>query len=92
MDTWSDKTSLHQTTPQVSLGGGVGGDYPVMLKRESLFMDRENQMESHIPSSRLSLYGQELGLGNRSSLMGRTGGPVVTQVCCHLHFHLQTFM
>lgn len=77
MDTWSDKTSLHQTTPQVSLGG----DYPVMLKRESLFMDRENQMDSHIPPSRLSLYGQELGLGNRSSLMGRTGGPVVTQVC-----------
>lgn len=77
MNPWYDKTSLHQTTPQVSLGV----DYPVMLKRESLFLDRENQMESHTPSSRLSLYGQELGLGNRSSLMGRSGGPVVTQVC-----------
>ncbi|KAH6807557.1 RNA-binding KH domain-containing protein [Perilla frutescens var. frutescens] len=75
VDAWSDKTSLHQT-PQTSLGV----DYPVTLKRDSLFLDRESQMESHIPSSRLPLYGQEHGLGNRSSLIGRSGGPVVTQV------------
>lgn len=76
VDAWSDKTSLHQT-PQASLGV----DYSVTLKRESLFLDRESQLESHIPSSRLpSLYGQEHGLVNRSSLIGRSGGPVVTQV------------
>ncbi|KAL1532970.1 RNA-binding KH domain-containing protein [Salvia divinorum] len=75
VDAWSDKTSLHQT-PQASLGV----EYPVALKRESLFLDRESQLESHIPSSRLPLYGQEHGLVNRSSLIGRSGGPVVTQV------------
>lgn len=76
VDAWSDKSSLHQT-PQTSLGV----EYPVTLKRESLFLDRESQIESHIPSSRLPLYGQEHGLGNRSSIIGRSGGPVVTQVC-----------
>lgn len=86
VDAWSDKTSLHQT-PQTSLGA----DYPVSLKRESLFLDRESQIESHI-ASRLPLFGQEHGLVNRSSLIGRTGGPVVTQVCKHLHFHLQLYV
>lgn len=75
VDAWSDKSSLHQT-PQTSLGV----EYPVTLKRESLFLDRESQIESHIPSSRLPLYGQEHGLGNRSSIIGRSGGPVVTQM------------
>lgn len=76
VDAWSDKASL-RATPQTSLGA----DYPVSMKRDSLFLDRENQMESHITSSRLSLYGHEHGLGNRSSIIGRSGGPVVTQVC-----------
>ncbi|KAK6147416.1 hypothetical protein DH2020_018328 [Rehmannia glutinosa] len=77
VDTWSDKTMLHQhATPQTSLGS----DYPVPVKRD-LYFDRETQIESHIPSSRLSsLYGSDHGLGSRSSTIGRAGGPVVTQV------------
>ncbi|KAL8505298.1 hypothetical protein ACS0TY_016511 [Phlomoides rotata] len=75
VDAWSDKTSLH-VTPQTSLGA----DYSVSAKRDSLFMNRESQIESHIAPSRLSLYGTELGLGNHSSIIGRSGGPIVTQV------------
>ncbi|KAI3447331.1 hypothetical protein Pfo_003996 [Paulownia fortunei] len=74
VDSWSDKTLLH-ATPQTSLGA----DYPVSVKRDSLFHERDSQIESHYTSSRLSLYGPEHGLGNRSSI-GRSGGPVVTQI------------
>ncbi|KAK6147432.1 hypothetical protein DH2020_018344 [Rehmannia glutinosa] len=68
VDTWSDKTMLHQhATPQTSLGS----DYPVPVKRD-LYFDRETQIESHIPSSRLSsLYGSDHGLGSRSSTIGQ---------------------
>ncbi|KAG8376401.1 hypothetical protein BUALT_Bualt09G0059600 [Buddleja alternifolia] len=76
-DFLSDRTLLH-TTPQTS---SLGADYPVSVKRESLFLDREREIESHIASSRLSsLYGADHGLGSRSSTIGRSGGPVVTQV------------
>ncbi|KAL2503204.1 RNA-binding KH domain-containing protein PEPPER [Forsythia ovata] len=62
VDTWSDKTMRH-TTPRTSLGN----DYPLQMKRDSLFQDHESQMEAYMPSSRYSLYGSDLGLGNRSS-------------------------
>ncbi|KAI3443410.1 hypothetical protein Pfo_000075 [Paulownia fortunei] len=74
VDTWSDRTLLH-ATPQTSLGA----DYPVSVKRD-LYLDRESQIESHIASSRFSLYGADHGLGSRSSTIGRSGGPVVTQI------------
>ncbi|EYU18213.1 hypothetical protein ABFS82_10G069800 [Erythranthe guttata] len=76
VDTWSDKNMLH-ATPQTSLGG----DYPLSVKRD-LYIDREleSRMESHIASSRLSLYGPDHGLGSRSSTIGRPGGPIVTQI------------
>lgn len=80
VETWSDKTMLH-ATPQTSLGA----DYPVSVKRD-LYLDRESQIESHLGSSRLSLYSQDYGLGSRSSTIGRPGGPVVTQVCVVLSF------
>ncbi|KAL0302596.1 UNVERIFIED_CONTAM: RNA-binding KH domain-containing protein PEPPER [Sesamum angustifolium] len=75
VDTWADKTLLH-ATPQTSLGA----DYPVSMKRDPLFLDRESQIESHIASSRHSLYAPDHSLGSRSSTIGRSGGPVVTQM------------
>lgn len=76
METWADK-SLVQAASQT----GVGSDYPLSAKRDSLFLDRDNQLESQIPASGLSLYGQETGLsGIRSSGLGRAGAPIVTQV------------
>ncbi|KAG8373968.1 hypothetical protein BUALT_Bualt11G0081200 [Buddleja alternifolia] len=77
VESWSDKTLLHATTPQTS----IGSDYSVSMNRDSLFLDRESQLESHISSSRLSsMYRPEHGLGSRSSTIGRSGGPVVTQI------------
>ncbi|KZV26796.1 KH domain-containing protein [Dorcoceras hygrometricum] len=75
VESWTDKTSLH-TTPQTTLGS----DYSVSLKRDSLFLDRESQIESRLNSSRLSVYGADHGLGSRSSAIGHSGGPIVTQV------------
>ncbi|XP_051131998.1 RNA-binding KH domain-containing protein PEPPER [Andrographis paniculata] len=74
-DPWSDKTLMH-AAPKSSLGT----DYPVPVKRNPLFHDHEREIESHIPSSRLSLYAPDHGLGSRTSGIGRTGGPVVTQI------------
>ncbi|KAK4478841.1 hypothetical protein RD792_014342 [Penstemon davidsonii] len=68
--------ALRHTTPQTSLGA----DYPVSMKRDSLFLEHESHIESQIASIRHSLYGQEHGLGSRSSTIGRPGGPFVTQI------------
>ncbi|XP_075509137.1 RNA-binding KH domain-containing protein PEPPER-like [Primulina tabacum] len=75
VEAWTEKTSLH-STPQTTLGS----DYSVSLKRDSLFLDRESQLESRLNASRLSVYGADHGLGNRSSAIGHSGGPIVTQV------------
>ncbi|XP_022842475.1 RNA-binding KH domain-containing protein PEPPER-like [Olea europaea var. sylvestris] len=75
VDAWSDKT-LHSSTSQTA----IDADYPHLVKRDSLFVDRDSLMESHINPSRLSLYGPESGLDVRTSAMGRAGRPVVTQV------------
>ncbi|XP_073153148.1 uncharacterized protein [Henckelia pumila] len=75
VEAWTEKTSLH-TTPQTSLGS----DYSVSLKRDSLFLDRERELESRLSSSRLSVYGADHGLGSRPSAIGHSGGPIVTQV------------
>lgn len=76
-DTWADKSLLHT-------GGGT--NYPLTTTRESLFLNRETQLESQLPSSGLSIYGQEASLSSlRSSGLGRPGAPIVTQVglsCC----------
>ncbi|GER41787.1 poly(RC)-binding protein [Striga asiatica] len=75
VDTWSDTAKL-PVTSQSSLTA----DYPLPVKRD-LYLDRETQIESHIPPSRLSLYGSEHGLVSHSSVaIGRSGGPVVTQI------------
>ncbi|KAL2534479.1 RNA-binding KH domain-containing protein PEPPER [Abeliophyllum distichum] len=75
VDAWSDKT-LHSSSSQTA----IDTDHPLPMKRDSLFLDRDSLMESHITPSRLSLYGPESGLDIRSSAMGRAGRPVVTQI------------
>ncbi|GFZ09146.1 RNA-binding KH domain-containing protein [Actinidia rufa] len=76
VEPWADKSLLHSASQT-----GHGSDYPLSLKRETLYLDRETQLEPHIPPSGISLYGQDTGLsGLRSSGLGRAGGPIVTQV------------
>ncbi|KAM1087515.1 hypothetical protein ACFX15_012618 [Malus domestica] len=52
--TWADKSLLH-TASQT----GVGTNYSLSAKRESLFLDRETQLESQLPSAGISLYGKD---------------------------------
>ena len=60
---------------------GLTNNFSLPVKRESLFVERENQLEPQLPSSRISLYGQDPSLsGVRSSGLGRAGAPIVTQV------------
>ncbi|XP_062163960.1 RNA-binding KH domain-containing protein PEPPER [Alnus glutinosa] len=78
VDTWPEKSSLH-TASQTA----VATDYPlsVSTNRDSLFLDRETHLESHLLPSGISLYGQDPGIsGMRSSGLGRTGAPIVTQI------------
>ncbi|XP_020221852.1 RNA-binding KH domain-containing protein PEPPER [Cajanus cajan] len=75
-ETWSDKSLLH-TTSQTS----IFADIPLSTKRDSILADRESQLDSLLPSSTMSLYGQESSLsGIRSSALGRVGAPIVTTV------------
>ncbi|CAL5333415.1 unnamed protein product [Camellia sinensis] len=76
VDTWADKSLPHGASEIA-----FGTDYPLSAKRESLFFDRETQLETHIPPSGISLYGQDPGLsGIRSAGRGRASGPIVTQI------------
>ncbi|CAI9766020.1 unnamed protein product [Fraxinus pennsylvanica] len=75
VDAWSDKT-LHSSTSETV----IDTDYPLPVKRDSLFLDRDSLMESRVTPSRLSLYGPESSLDLRISAMGRTSRPVVTQI------------
>ncbi|KAF3633594.1 RNA-binding KH domain-containing protein PEPPER [Capsicum annuum] len=97
---WSERTMLNTSRP--GLGdypplSGLGdypprsglGDYPPPIKRDTLFSDRESQLDS-LHSTRLSLYGQDSGLslygqdpglsGTRTSGLGRAGNSVITQI------------
>ncbi|XP_024184535.1 RNA-binding KH domain-containing protein PEPPER isoform X2 [Rosa chinensis] len=74
-DPWADKSLLHTAT---QTGGGT--NYPLTATRESLFLSHESQLESQLPSSGLSIYGQEASLSSiHSSRLGRPGAPIVTQ-------------
>ncbi|XP_055822652.1 RNA-binding KH domain-containing protein PEPPER-like [Solanum dulcamara] len=98
---WSERTMLNTSRP--GLGdypprSGLGdypprsglGDYPLPTKRDSLFSERESQLDSHYHSTGLSLYGQDPGLslygqdpglsGTRTSGVGRAGNSVITQI------------
>ncbi|OIT00123.1 PREDICTED: RNA-binding KH domain-containing protein PEPPER-like [Nicotiana attenuata] len=72
---WSERTMLNTSRP------GLGMDYPPPTKRDSLFSERESQLDSQYHPPGLSLYGQDPGLsGNRTSGLGRAGNPVITQI------------
>lgn len=54
---------------------------PLPTKRDSILAERESQLDSFLPSSTMSLYGQESSLsGVRSSALGRVSAPIVTTV------------
>ncbi|KAJ9162783.1 hypothetical protein P3X46_022530 [Hevea brasiliensis] len=74
--TWSDKSLLHATSQ-----GGSDTDYPLSAKRETLFFELENSLESQIPPSRISLYGQDPAVSSiRSSVLNRASAPIVAQI------------
>ncbi|CAK9169404.1 unnamed protein product [Ilex paraguariensis] len=77
VETWADKT-MHHSASQT----GIGTDYSLSARRDSLFLERETQLESQRSSSTaLSLYGQDPGLsGLRSSGLSRASGPIITQI------------
>lgn len=73
---WPEKSMVHNA-PQT----GLGSDFTLSVKRDSLFLDREAQLESQLTPSGIPLYGQDPALsGLRSSGHGRPGAPIVTQV------------
>ena len=75
-ETWSDKSLLH-TSSRTS----IFADIPLSTKRDSVLADRESQLDLFLPSSTMSLYGQDSSLsGVRSSALGRVGAPIVTTV------------
>ncbi|XP_050375395.1 RNA-binding KH domain-containing protein PEPPER [Argentina anserina] len=79
-DPWADKSLLHTTTQP----GGIT-NYPLTATRDSLFLSRETQLESQLPSAGLSIYGQEASLSSLRSSglgsgLGRHGAPIVTQI------------
>ncbi|KAF3975851.1 hypothetical protein ACB098_01G179900 [Castanea mollissima] len=78
VDTWPDKSSLH-TASQTA----IPTDYHLSMstKKDSLFLDRETRLESQLSATGISLYGQDPTIsGIRSSGLGRTGAPIVTQI------------
>ncbi|KAJ1433441.1 K-like proteiny domain [Sesbania bispinosa] len=76
-DAWADKPSLHSASQP-----SIVADIPLSTKRDSLFADRESHLDSLLPSSTMSLYGQDSSLsGLRSSALGRAAAPpIVTTV------------
>ncbi|XP_072957170.1 RNA-binding KH domain-containing protein PEPPER [Typha angustifolia] len=78
-DAWSDRT---QSTVHPAQQSMIGNEYSRPAKRDSLYLEREPQLDSQISSrTGLSLYGQDPALsGLRSSGVGRAPGALVTQI------------
>ncbi|KAL4571205.1 hypothetical protein LXL04_017958 [Taraxacum kok-saghyz] len=80
VETWADKPIMRPTT---GLSSGLGSDFSLPMRRETLFLDREPP-PSHLSSHGLSLYGRDPGLPQttttHSPVIGRPGGPIVTQI------------
>nr|KYP57526.1 Poly(rC)-binding protein 3 [Cajanus cajan] len=76
-DTWVDKQSLHSASQP-----SIVTDMSLSTKRDSLFADRESQLDSFLPPSTMSIYGQDTSLsGLRSSTLSRPNvPPIVTTV------------
>jgi len=53
---------------------------PLPSKRDSILAERESQLDSLLPSSTMSLYGQDSSLSGVRSALGRVGAPIVTTV------------
>ncbi|KAK6944590.1 K Homology domain, type 1 [Dillenia turbinata] len=74
METLADKSFLHASPAEID------ADY-TLTNRNSLFFNHETHLDTQVPSSRLSQYGQEpVSTGIRFSGIGRAGAPIVTQV------------
>ncbi|OMP07733.1 hypothetical protein COLO4_07096 [Corchorus olitorius] len=73
-ETRAEKSSLFTASQ-------IGIDLPVTARRDSLFLERETQLESRIPSSGISVYGQDPAISTIHSTSGlvRSMVPVVTQ-------------
>ena len=83
-ETWSDK-SLQHTASQTS----IFSDAPLSTKWDSLFADRESHLDSLLPSSTMSVYGQDSSLsGVHSSALSRVAAPIVTTVSYFNHSHV----
>ncbi|KAL2338685.1 hypothetical protein Fmac_013131 [Flemingia macrophylla] len=76
-DTWVDKPSLHSASQP-----SIVTDISLSTKRDSLFADRESQLDSLLPPSTMSIYGQDTSLSAlRSSTLNRPNvPPIVTTV------------
>ncbi|KAF5175397.1 Rna-binding kh domain-containing protein pepper [Thalictrum thalictroides] len=78
VEPWADKT---QSLIHGASQPGYSSDYSLSIKRDSLFLDRETQLESQMQHSGVSLYGQDPALsGLRSSGLTRASAPIVTQM------------
>ncbi|XWS52283.1 hypothetical protein CRYUN_Cryun11dG0055000 [Craigia yunnanensis] len=77
-ETRAEKSSLFTASQS-----GIGIDLPVTARRDSLFLERETQLESRIPSSGISFYAQDPALSTIRSNSGlvRSIVPIVTQFC-----------
>ncbi|XP_077235159.1 RNA-binding KH domain-containing protein PEPPER-like isoform X2 [Tasmannia lanceolata] len=85
VDTWADKTqSLIHTASLTGISNDyprISNDYPLSSKRDSLFLDRETQLDPHIPHSGVSLYGQDPAISRlRLSGLGRDPAALITQM------------
>jgi len=86
--TWVDKQSLHSASQP-----SIANDIPLSSKRDSLFADRESHLDSLLPPSTMSVYGQDSSLSSlRSSALGRTSAPpIVTTVSNFKHPQISMF-
>lgn len=90
VESWADKSHslIHSSAPPSQ--AGISSDFSISIKRDPLFFEREAHMDSKIPHSGLSLYGQDPGLGGLrstgSTAFGRTAAPIVTQVHLNVNF------
>ncbi|XP_047171371.1 RNA-binding KH domain-containing protein PEPPER-like [Vigna umbellata] len=75
--TWVDKPSLRSASQP-----SIANDIPLSSKRDSLYADRESHLDSLLPPSTMSVYGQDSSLSSlRSSALGRSSAPpIVTTV------------
>ena len=75
------ETLVDKSLPHTASQTSISTDLPLSTRRDSLLADRENQVDTQLPSSIMSLYGQDSTLsGVRSSALARAGAPIITTV------------